>query len=269
MIICAIGDPHGDLEKIKKIPLHGVDLILVTGDIGKSDLIRKMTFENIKRQKEGQDKIKYTLKDKKNAYMETHTSTIKIIDYLSKHAPVLTIFGNVESTTKDTLELSKQINEDLPYLTRELIKIKNVRIINNKLANINGLKIGGLQYFIDTNWVEEFKPKNYEEKMKIAKHDTKKAKKILNWFDELDILVCHQPPHGILDKVNLENGAPKEWNGKRAGSKTILEYIKTKNPKYVFCGHIHEGAGNTKINETKIYNLGVCNYKKIKLNPKI
>jgi Icc-related predicted phosphoesterase len=45
MKILAIGDPHGDLKKIKKIPIEGVDLILITGDLGKADLLRKRVFE--------------------------------------------------------------------------------------------------------------------------------------------------------------------------------------------------------------------------------
>ncbi len=53
MKILAIGDPHGELEKIKKIPLSNIDLILITGDLGSASLIRKMTFDNIERKKQG------------------------------------------------------------------------------------------------------------------------------------------------------------------------------------------------------------------------
>jgi len=40
MKILAIGDPHGDIKRIKEIPIKGIDLILITGDIGKADLAR-------------------------------------------------------------------------------------------------------------------------------------------------------------------------------------------------------------------------------------
>lgn len=261
MKICIIGDPHGDFEKIKKIPLQGVDLILITGDLGKSDLMREMYFENMKRKNKGLSEIKYTSAQEKRGFMESYNTTMKLIKYLKKYAPVLTIFGNVESTNKKTKQLANRIKKDLPLLSNDLNKIKDVRIINNKIANINGIRIGGLQYFTDTNWIREFKPSNYKEKMNNAKKETEKAKKVLNWFNEIDILLCHQPPHGFLDKVTFKYGAPKNWHGKHAGSKTILNYIKKKMPKYVFCGHIHEGEGKAKINKTKIYNLGVCNYK--------
>lgn len=51
MKILAIGDPHGDLAKIKQIPTKGIDLILLTGDLGSANLMRKMFFEKIERQK--------------------------------------------------------------------------------------------------------------------------------------------------------------------------------------------------------------------------
>jgi len=96
--------------------------------------------------------------------------------------------------------------------------------------------------------------------MKQARKQTKKAQRILTRFgSELDILICHQPPYGILDRVTFP-GAPKHWRGKHAGSKVILKYIQKYQPKYVFCGHIHEGKGKKKIGKTEIYNLGVADH---------
>jgi predicted phosphodiesterase len=40
MKVLVIGDPHGNIEKIKTIPLKRVDLIILTGDLGKADLMR-------------------------------------------------------------------------------------------------------------------------------------------------------------------------------------------------------------------------------------
>lgn len=37
MKILAIGDHHGNLQKIKKIPIKNIDLILLTGDLGRAD----------------------------------------------------------------------------------------------------------------------------------------------------------------------------------------------------------------------------------------
>ena len=69
----------------------------------------------------------------------------------------------------------------------------------------------------------------------------------------------------IFDKVSPKYNPPKDWIGKHAGSKVILDYIKKYQPKYVFCGHIHEGEGKAKIGKTEVYNLGVAGHKIINL----
>jgi Icc-related predicted phosphoesterase len=254
MKVVVIGDPHGS-EKVKQIPLKDVDLILCVGDLGKADLLRKMFFENIKRQQQGLSKKEYSSSMRKRAFMEPYNSSIKIMNYLSKYAPVYTIFGNVESSNYEAKKLSKKINVDLPLLTNDLNAIDNVKVINNKVIDFNGIKIGGLEYFVDTNWVRDFKPSDFKKKMAEAKKETAKAKKVLNKFGKIDILLCHQPPYGALDKSNNPY-APKDWKGKHAGSKLILSYIKKKQPKYVLCGHMHEGKGKKKIGKTQVINVG-------------
>ncbi len=256
MKIVVIGDPHGALSKAKQIPLSGTDLILVTGDIGKADLMQKMAFENHTRRKNGLPEIEYSAKKKKQTFLEAYESSLRIINYLRGVAPVYVIFGNVESSNEDTREQSREIGLELPFLYNRLTPMKRVRIINNRLANFNGIRIGGLEYFSDVSWVKEFKPKPYSERFKKAREETEKAKRILNGFGKgLDILLCHQPPWGVLDKVSFK-GAPKDWIGKHAGSKAILNYIKKYPPRYVVCGHIHEGKGKKKVSKTEVINVG-------------
>ncbi len=264
MKICAIGDPHGDLDQIRKIPLEGMDLILLTGDLGSASLMREMAFKNIERKKQGLPEIEYTPRQEKRAFMEAYTSTMRLVKHLRKSAPIYTIFGNVESSNYETRRLSNRIGMDLPFLSNDLNGLDNVRVINNRVANFNGVRIGGLEYFVDTNWVQDFKPDNYKKRLRSAKKQTDKARRVLGWFDHVDILVCHQPPYGILDKVTAKF-APKHWQGKNAGSKAILNYINSKSPSYVFCGHIHEGEGKKEIGTTEVHNLGVGSYKVIKI----
>ncbi len=260
MRVLAIGDPHGDLDKIKKIPIIGIDLILLTGDLGSANLMRKMAFENIERQKKGLPKKEFSSRQRKRAFMEAYNSSIKIVKYLVRFAPVYTIYGNVESSNSETREYAREIGLPLPFLTNDLNAIQNIRVINNRLANFNNVRIGGLVYFIDTNWIRAFKPPEYKRRLKSAIKETEKAKRVLRWFNDLDILVCHQPPYGILDKVTSKF-ALKHWRGKHAGSRVILDYIKRYQPRYVFCGHIHEGEGMKKVGKTEVYNLGVAGYK--------
>lgn len=255
MKILIIGDPHG-YYKYKKSIFKGVDFILVTGDFGKADLARKMYFDNIKRKMKGLSKKEYTSKQQKKSHMEIHDSTMKIVKVLGKYVPVYAILGNVWPSDKNAREDEKKLGIKLPRLVAKMRKAKNFNIVKNSVRNINGLRIGFLEYFKDTNWVQDFKPKDFKKNLKQAKEETGKAKKILKRFGKLDILVCHQPPYGHLDKVSGKFGAPKPWHGKHAGSKVILEYIKKHKPRYIFCGHIHEGKGHKKIGKSEVYNVG-------------
>lgn len=264
MRVLAIGDPHGDLAKIKQIPLSDVDLILLTGDLGNANLMRKMAFQNIQRQKEGLAMKDFSSTQKKKAFMEAYNSSIKVVRYLARFAPVYTIYGNVESSNKETRKYSKEIGLSLPRLTDDLHKIKGVRVINDTLITFRGVRIGGLQYFVDTNWVIDFKPRDYRKRMSEAKKETLHAQKVLRRFGRVDILVHHQPPYGLLDKVTF-SGAPAQWKGKHAGSKVILKYIQKSKPLYAFCGHIHEGEGMKQIGPTRIYNLGVAGHTVIEI----
>lgn len=234
MKICVIGDPHGALKKVKKIPMKNINLNILTGDIGKADLARNNSFERARREKDGLPELDLTKKQVRDIHLEIHKSTIEILKYLSKFAPVYSMLGNVG--TRTDYEMKKEEEKTgikLPYMRANMNKIKNFHLVRNRLRNINGVKIGFLEYFVDTCWVREFKPGNYKKRLSSAKKETDKAKRILKWFGELDILVCHQPPYGYLDKITWKK-APKHYLGKHAGSKIILDYIKKKQPKYVF-----------------------------------
>jgi Icc-related predicted phosphoesterase len=266
MRILAIGDPHGALAKIKNIQLASIDLILLTGDLGKADLARKQSFENWDRKQKGLPELKSTAKQVRDIHNEIHTSTLDILKYLSKRAPVYTLQGNVGIPTVPQVRKSyEKHNISLPITRQHVDAMLNVSLIKNRLRLLAGLRVGFLEYFTDTCWVREFKPKEYQKAMKKAKLETDKAKSVLERFgDNLDVLVCHQPPFGFLDKVTWDK-APKEYQGKHAGSKAILDYIKKHQPKFVFCGHIHEGEGFVKIGKTEIYNLGVAGHKIVEL----
>jgi|TARA_Y100000310_G_C20606520_1_gene775771 Icc-related predicted phosphoesterase len=190
MKILVIGDPHGVL-KVNKSHLEKADLVLVTGDIGKADLMRKMFFEDIERRRKGLLEKEHSSLKKKRAFMEAYNSSMKIMRHLSKRVPTFTIYGNVETSNSDTKKYSKEIGADLPLLTKDLNSLDNVRVINNRIANFKGIRIGGLEYFVDTSWVKDFKPEDYQERMSESRKQTEKAKRILKGFRDLDILICH------------------------------------------------------------------------------
>lgn len=62
-------------------------------------------------------------------------------------------------------------------------------------------------------------------------------------------LVCHAPP--------LETPLDESGPGKHFGSSAVKAFVDAEQPRWFFCGHIHEAAGReAKIGETTGYNVG-------------
>ncbi len=259
MRILAIGDPHGDLAAIRKIPIKDCDAIVLTGDLGSASLARKRAFERIDRERRNLPEKTYSPKEKKRAFMEPYTSTVRLVRYLARHAPVYTVFGNIECSNQETKDIAEAIGLPLPFIYDALRKIKGVTIINNRIVKMGGIRIGGVEYFLDASWVQEFRPKDYAEHLFFAKKESKKVERLLQHYGKIDLLVAHQPPYKVLDKVTAKF-APAHWRGKHAGSKVLLQYIKKTQPTFVVCGHIHEGEGRMKVGKTQVFNLGVAGY---------
>ena len=264
--ILAVGDPHGDVKKISKISLSNIDFVLCVGDVGKADLARERFFENIKRKKEGIEELEYDGKFNRIVHNEICNSSLAVWRELSKIAPTYSILGNVGMNMIYDSEIRKDEKEyglKLPSLRQGMNKIKNFYFVRNVIRNLGGLRVGFLEYFNDVCWFKEYSNKD-KDRIINARKESAKAKRVLENFKNVDILVCHQPPYGYLDKTNNPS-APKEWKGKHAGSKIILSYIKKYKPRYVFCGHIHEAEGKVNIGKTKVYNLGVAGHKILEL----
>ncbi len=66
-------------------------------------------------------------------------------------------------------------------------------------------------------------------------------------------LVIHFPPHGTrLDQVAA---------GRHAGSRVLRGWVERVQPAYLFCGHIHECAGQSdRIGATQCFNVGKTGY---------
>jgi Icc-related predicted phosphoesterase len=264
MKICAIGDPHGDLEKIKKIPLSDIDLILVTGDLANSDIIRKAFFEA--KEKGTTDFRKAFSKEELNKlYSKFVISAREVIRYLASFGkPVYFVYGNLFGM--DYCIMSKCVDQNklnIPDFEKEIKKYGNAKNTGLLELGSNNLRIAGVPYYDSKDWIREFDTED-EEKKEFAGWQEPKVNDFLKKLTSAEILLTHIPPFGILDKVNFP-GAPKHWQGRHAGSRAVLNYIKSNSPRYVFCGHIHEGEGMKKVGRTEVYNLGVGGHKIIEL----
>jgi Icc-related predicted phosphoesterase len=264
MKIAAIGDPHGNLEKIITIPLEGVDIVLLTGDLGKTDILRKQALQYLSIPNPGPLEKQSHAEGFRQAFLTAHDTALKLAGYLAGCCPVFIVRGNADLSNYDIRKFSRTFGIELPFLYRNLSKIRGVRLIDNRVAGFQGLRIGGIKYFTDICWAEEFELAGIEKIRRRALRDTEKISRALGRFGRLDILLTHVPPYGVLDRVDSAS-IPPAWVGRHAGSRTVLEYIQKQQPRYVFCGHIHEGEGFEKLGRAEVYNLGMGGYKIIEL----
>lgn len=67
------------------------------------------------------------------------------------------------------------------------------------------------------------------------------AQKFKTIPEAVDILICHGPPYD--EKSKIDSCCPILYTGQpeHLGSKMLSEAILEKNPKWLFCGHIHSG----------------------------
>jgi len=68
--------------------------------------------------------------------------------------------------------------------------------------------------------------------------------------NEVDVLITHGPPRGIMDGT---------ISGENAGSQFLLERVKIVKPKIHVFGHIHEAFGIYNNREVKYINASVLN----------
>lgn len=130
-------------------------------------------------------------------------------------------------------------------------KIENPHKINSILAqyiylNDSGVNILGYKVW-GTSWIREFHKGAF----------TVNDKKVLEEKREgipndVDVLVSHCPPKGILDRDLGEN---------ELGCEFLLEKVKKIKPKCHVFGHIHQGYGVMYWNETIFVNASICNQK--------
>ena len=113
------------------------------------------------------------------------------------------------------------------------------RNFHGQVLNIDGYAVAGLGYSNPTPFNT---PGEYSE----AELAERLAK--FNGLDPL-VLICHCPPKGTkLDRAG---------EGQHFGSTSVREFIDRNQPRYFYCGHIHEAAGvRDTIGRTQGWNVG-------------
>jgi Icc-related predicted phosphoesterase len=77
--------------------------------------------------------------------------------------------------------------------------------------------------------------------------------------DNLDVLITHGPPFGILDQVTP--------GGTHLGCEELLKAVQEKKPKVHVFGHIHGGAGAFENGVTRFVNAAYRNERYKPLEP--
>lgn len=107
---------------------------------------------------------------------------------------------------------------------------------------IDGLKIWGSPW---TLWFEGINPHCKA----FTGSESDLEKKFDQIPDEIDILITHSPPYGIMDRVKKRNESgiwdPKVNGYHHVGSKSLVDKVSRMQtpPKLWVWGHIHEGYG--------------------------
>ncbi len=108
--------------------------------------------------------------------------------------------------------------------------------LHGRVRNVLGLNLGGL----GGGSISQFNtPIEFNERIIWNKLDN---------LANIDVLVSHVPPYGTkLDVVRTRM---------HAGSKSLLKFLKEKQPILCVCGHIHESYGVDFIGRTVSINPG-------------
>lgn len=149
----------------------------------------------------------------------------KICELLGKaDVPVYMLIGNDDHISDEEWEM--------------MLKRHNIFSLNMTSHPLQDLKIIGFQYVLPTPW-------NTNNELPENKLGAK-LKEIEKHVDNKTILVTHAPPLGILDQLVA---------GPHAGSASIYQLVKNKQPIFHFFGHIHESFGCDRIGNTICCNV--------------
>lgn len=103
-----------------------------------------------------------------------------------------------------------KLKEVCTYLMHEQVEVEGVRIFGSPYVNANY-------------------------KMGFTYPDVKGEQVWANLPQDIDVLVTHNPPHGVLDKVIHHEHS--------VGCKFLREAVRVMKPKIHIFGHIHESHG--------------------------
>lgn len=122
--------------------------------------------------------------------------------------------------------------EDYPVELLELLP-SNITYLNNRSFEIEGIKL----------WASPVSPDF--EFMAFGKHRSEMAAHWQYMPEDIDVLITHTPPFGILDKSGEHYSL---------GCRDLLRKLGRVKMKYHIFGHIHASYGQIKVGDTTFIN---------------
>lgn len=116
---------------------------------------------------------------------------------------------------------------------------ENCYYLNNSGIEIEGIKFWGIPCFLSNELNGDI------------------AQLIAKTPKEIDILISHRPPYGILDFAD----------GSNFGCLDLLQIIQKNRPKYHLFGHIHASYGMEKSQHTTFVNASLVRKNKLVNKP--
>lgn len=135
--------------------------------------------------------------------------------------------------------------ENAPHPARELLT--NATYLENM-----GITLGGVTF-----WGSPYTPEFLNWAFMYQRGSGAKYWSLIP--DDLDVLITHGPPLGILDQT-----APGEAH---LGCAELLDVVKQKKPRVHIFGHIHGGAGRFESETTRFINAAFLNERYKRLPP--
>ena len=219
MKILATSDMHGNLDGLN---FTGIDLVVFAGDIAK--LTGRGPWQIY-------DQVKWM--NTKFAKMCTSWPSTTFVFVPGNHD-----FFPIAKERFSNKLLGKDLKLVLPKNAHMLLDSETTIKKNDQSIRIYGTPWVPI---ISHSWAFE------------AEHD-KLKEKFSHIPIGLDILVTHAPPH-IDSSTFIDRSL--QWGMSRAfGSTELADEILVKQPKFVFCGHIHSGDHSPKVfGKSTIYNV--------------
>lgn len=273
--IFVTGDFHGELLSrfIEKLKKEKPDFIFSPGDFCGSDKLAKFYFRYIygKNEDEIPKKILKTYEKLEKISFERGKKVIEKLKSLG--IKIYVVHGNWDPCPYHYDILGERKNKHLFF---KKLQDKNFKLIDFSLINEKSfILVGGgsstspgiLNKNLLKKLLREAKTnkekilvffKFVKAKLEYRKREValiklfRKAKKIQKRTKKPIIFLTHNCPYKT--KLDLIKKGPAK--GKHYGSFLEKEIIKKFQPDFVFCGHIHESHGETKIGKSKVFNVG-------------